>query len=196
MKPERRTLAAGTKGWLFDDEAEALHRYASEDFTGDLVEVGSYCGKSTLWIGDAAEKRGRTLWAVDWHRGSPEMQPGRENHDAEMMRDGNLFDTLPVWRRNMAEADLDDSVIGVIGKSVQVADRWTTPVGFLFIDADHGKAVVDDYRHWRPHLTDDSWLLFHDATIHTVGHAVNIALSDGYERVARIETLEVLRCVR
>ncbi len=150
------------------DEGDALHAAAMS--AGHLhpfapwVEVGSYCGRSTVWLGDAAERTGCTLFAVDHHRGSEENQAGWEHHDTDVVdeRTGKM-DTLPFFRQAIHDAELEGAVIAVVGRSPVVAKHWTTPLGFLFIDGGHGEAAArDDYESWVPRLAPGGVLAIHD----------------------------------
>lgn len=195
IRPDRQRIATLAKGWMYTDEGLALHRYAMEAPTGfDLAEVGAYCGKSAIILGDAAEQRGVSLWSVDWHRGSPEMQLGRENHDPALAVDGH-HDTLAEWRRNIMAAGLDKTVIGVVGQSVPVARQMSGPFGLVFIDADHGPPVLDDGEAWRSLVVNNGFLIFHDSSISWVQSAVDEACSNGCEHVERVDDMTVLRCV-
>ena len=79
-------LAESVKGFMPVDEGLALNLHgASLDIDGPLLEVGSYCGKSAIYLGSAAKKTGRLLFSVDHHRGSEENQPGWEWHDPEIV---------------------------------------------------------------------------------------------------------------
>ena len=128
------------------------------------VEVGSYCGRSTIWLGAAARAAGTHLFAVDHHRGSEENQAGWEHHDHDVVdeRIGRM-DTLPFFRRAIHDAGLEDAVIGVVGPSPSVARHWTTPIGFLFIDGGHGEDPARlDYERWVPHVASGGTLAIHD----------------------------------
>ena len=129
-----------------------------------MLEVGSYCGRSTVWLGDAAERSGRVLFAVDHHRGSEENQAGWEHHDTEVVdpRTGKM-DTLPFFRAAMYDGGLEDSVIALVGRSPVVAAVWTTPLSFLFIDGGHGEEPARlDYEGWTPHVAHGGTLAIHD----------------------------------
>lgn len=180
-------------GWLHDDEGPALRRYARQS-PGALVELGSFAGKSTVWIGDAAEGLGLPLFAVDWHRGSPEMAADRECHIPEAIdpRTGR-HDTLGLLRATLERADLEDTVVPVVGDSVKVGGWWRTPIGFLFIDACHDDRVMSDYRTWAPHIVPGGWLLFHDSPIPAITRAIDQAVADGFELVEVVDSLTVLR---
>ncbi|MEJ7720625.1 MAG: class I SAM-dependent methyltransferase [Ilumatobacteraceae bacterium] len=138
-----RTVALGTKGFMPADEGDALHAAALEAAAAvpDLpfVEVGSYCGRSTIWLAAAARTAGRVVFAVDHHRGSEENQRGWEHHDPDVV-DGEvgLMDTLPFLRRALFDAGVEDWAIPVVGRSALVAAHWTTPASFVFIDGGHG----------------------------------------------------------
>ena len=129
-----------------------------------MLEVGSYCGRSTIWLGDAAERAGTVLFAVDHHRGSEENQAGWDHHDVDVVdaRTGKM-DTLPFFRSAIHDAGLEDSVVGVVGKSPLVAATWTTPLSLLFIDGGHGEEPARlDYEGWTPHVAVGGTLAIHD----------------------------------
>ena len=188
MIDERVALAESTVGWLHPGEGEALNEYAR---TGPFVELGSFAGKSTVWLGDAAERVGTTLFAVDWHRGSPEIEAGRECHKPEAVdpRTGRI-DTLGLLRATIEAALLEDVVVPIAGRSEVVGKVWGAPIGFLFIDACHDERVVGDWTIWGRHVTDR--VAFHDAPIPAVGRAIDAARGDGFEPIAEVESLVVM----
>ena len=149
-----------------DDEGLALHRVgrrAAASGLGPLLEVGTYCGRSALWLGDAARAGGAVLWSVDHHRGSEENQAGWEHHDPEVVDAGGRMDTLPFARAAVAAAGLEGHVVLVVGPSVVVAAGWSTPLGLLFIDGGHGEDVAwADWRAWGPKVAPGGWLAIHD----------------------------------
>ncbi len=157
--------ALAAKGFMPEDEGLFLHERAVEaGARGPLLEVGTYCGKSAIYLGAAARHTGSTLFTVDHHRGSEENQAGWEHHDASLVdADLGLMDTLPVFRRTIAEAGLEDEVVAVVGRSTTVARFWRTPLALLFIDGGHGeKPAHDDYEAWTPWVQPDGLLLIHD----------------------------------
>lgn len=149
-----------------DDEGRALHRLgrrAAASGLGPLLEVGTYCGRSALWLGDAARTGGGVLWSVDHHRGSEENQAGWEHHDPEVVDGSGRMDTLPFARAAVAAAGLEDHVVLVVGPSVVVAAGWGTPLALLFIDGGHGEDVAwADWRAWGPKVAPGGWLAIHD----------------------------------
>jgi predicted O-methyltransferase YrrM len=168
LDPTLRALALATKGFMPEDEGDALHAAAiaaGEEVPGaPFVEVGSYCGRSTIWLGDAARRSATTLFAIDHHRGSEENQSGWEHHDRELVDDRvALMDTLPFFRSAIHEAGLERFVVAVVGLSPVVAAHWSTPLALLFIDGGHGvQPARDDFVGWTPHVAIGGTLAIHD----------------------------------
>ncbi|HET9076583.1 MAG TPA: class I SAM-dependent methyltransferase [Acidimicrobiales bacterium] len=167
MTPEQLELARSVKGFMPDDEGLALHRCgaaAAASGLGPLLEVGTYCGKSAVYLGSAAAEHGATLFSVDHHRGSEENQAGWEHHDPSLVDPGTgRMDTLPVARRTVADAGLEESVVLVVGRSTVVASGWAAPLSLLFIDGGHGRDVAwADYRAWTPLVAPGGLLAIHD----------------------------------
>lgn len=150
------------------DEGDALFAAAcgaaSRHPGADFVEIGSYCGRSTVWLGAAARLAGVSLHAVDHHVGSEENQPGWEWHDESLVDPvTNRINTLPHFLATMARAELDDVVKPVVGVSADVAAEWRGDIAFLFIDGGHGREVARrDWLSWSPLLSSRSTLAIHD----------------------------------
>lgn len=147
------------------DEGLALYEAAmSLAVPGPLLEVGSYCGKSAIYLGAAAQNRGRVLFAVDHHRGSEENQPGWEHHDPELVDpELGVMDTLPFFRRAVHDAGLEGTVVAVVGDSPAVAAAWAGPLAMVFIDGGHGpEPARADYEGWAPHVAPGGLLAIHD----------------------------------
>jgi predicted O-methyltransferase YrrM len=158
-------LARATRGFMPDDEGLALHRLARERLPhGPVLEIGSYCGKSAVYLGAAAREVGGLVFTVDHHRGSEENQAGWEHHDAALVDPTTgLFDTLPFFRRTIASAGLEDVVVAVVGESAAVAGHWHAPLSMLFIDGGHGaEPAQSDYDGWAPWVMTDGLLAIHD----------------------------------
>ncbi len=194
--------ARAAKGFMPDDEGLALYDNALDSGRlGPLLEIGTYCGKSAVYLGAAARRAGTVLFTVDHHRGSEENQAGWDHHDHEVVDpETGRMDTLPFFRRTIQAADLEDVVVGVVGSSVAVARVWRTPLGFLFIDGGHGEAVaLADYTHWSPHVIAGGTLAIHDVFEdpseggQAPFHMWQRAVSDGFEPVSTTGSLRVLR---
>ena len=160
--------AEGVRGFMPRAEGLALFEAAlahgREAPGGTWLEVGSWCGKSAVYLGAAAEATGAVLYSLDHHHGSEENQAGWEHFDASLVdpRDGRL-NTLGHWQRTIAEADLEATVVGLVGDATVVAAHFAQPLDLLFIDGGHGHAVAwADYRHWTPKVVRGGTLMIHD----------------------------------
>ena len=165
MDDRLRRAAEAARGFMPPDEGLALYEAATSlDVDGPLLEVGSYCGKSAVYLGAAARQSGRVLFCVDHHRGSEENQPGWEHHDPEVVdSELGVIDTLPFFRRTIADARLEDTVMAVVGDSPTVASLWATPLAMVFIDGGHGAEPAQlDYEGWSPHVALGGLLAIHD----------------------------------
>ena len=164
--PDRlRRAAEEARGFMPPDEGLALYEAAmSLAAPGPLLEVGSYCGKSAVYLGAAARTLRRLLFAVDHHRGSEENQPGWEHHDPDLVDpELEVMDTLPFFRRTVRDAGLEGTVVAVVGDSPAVAAVWATPLAMVFIDGGHGpEPARADYDGWAPHVAPDGLLAIHD----------------------------------
>ena len=158
-------LAERVIGFMPADEGRALHDAALHYLDGGVgVEIGTYCGKSTVLLGAAADARDSVLYTVDHHHGSEEHQPGWEYHDTSMVDAvTGRFDTLPTLRHTLDEAGLDDHVVAMVGKSTVVASGWRTPLQLLFIDGGHSEdAARNDYDGWAKWVSVGGALIIHD----------------------------------
>jgi MMP 1-O-methyltransferase len=159
--------ARAAKGFMPDDEGLWLYRAglaAAATGLGPLLEVGTYCGKSAVYLGAAAASS-TVLFTVDHHHGSEENQAGWPHHDPSLVDpETGRMDTLPVARRTLAAAGLSPRVvILIVGESTTVAAYWTTPLALLFIDGGHGSEVAwADYHSWTPKLAVGGLLAIHD----------------------------------
>ena len=163
--PDWLRHALDAKGFMPEDEGMLLHRYARELLPhGPLLEVGTYCGKSAIYLGAAARELGGTVFTVDHHRGSEENQAGWEHHDASLVdAESGLMDTLPVFRRTIERAGLEDQVVAVVGRSTTVSAHWRTPLSLLFIDGGHAEEhAQNDYSGWAPWVMPGGLLVIHD----------------------------------
>ncbi len=204
MPIEARLLdvARSVKGFMPDAEGAALYEAARlGGAVGPLLEIGTYCGKSAIYLGAAAREAGTVCFTVDHHRGSEENQPGWQHHDPEVVDPATgRMDTLPFFRRAMHDAELEDVVVAIVGHSVPVARVWRTPLGFLFIDGGHAEDVaMADYEGWSRHLVARGVLAIHDVFEDPAagGQAPfrvwQRAVADGFTPVSTTGSLRVLR---
>ena len=164
---DQRLLAVARSaiGFMPDEEGLALYRAGLAGASaGPLLEIGTYCGKSAVYLGAAAAEAGTVLFTVDHHRGSEENQAGWEHHDTRLVdAETGRMDTLPFFRRTISDARLEDFVVAVVGPSEVVGAHWGTPLGLVFIDGGHGREPAHrDYERWAPKVAPGGVLAIHD----------------------------------
>jgi predicted O-methyltransferase YrrM len=160
-----RAAAEAAVGFMPPDEGLALHAAALAGARlGPVLEIGTYCGKSTIYLAAAARSAGAVVVTVDHHRGSEEHQPGWEYHDPSLVDpEVGRIDTLPVLRRTLHAAGVEDVVIPIVGDSALVASVWSTPLGMVFIDGSHTEeAAQRDYHGWASKVVPGGLLVIHD----------------------------------
>ena len=165
MDARLREAAERAAGFMPPDEGLALYEAALDGARfGPLLEVGTYCAKSTIYLAAAARERGTVVVTVDHHRGSEEHQPGWEYHDPALVDPAaGRLDTLPAARRTLREAGVEETVVVVVGRSATVAALWATPLGLVFIDGGHtDEHATADYEGWAPHVAEGGLLVIHD----------------------------------
>ncbi len=209
MDEALRVHAEGARGFMPPDEGLALYAAAVDASRSvpdaPLVEVGTYCGKSTVYLGAAARDVGAVVVTVDHHRGSEENQPGWEWHEPDLVDDElGVMDTLPSFRRNMFSAGLEDVVVAVVGDSPTVARWWSTPAALVFIDGGHGEDPARvDFTCWAPMVAEGGLLAIHDVFPDPADggrppyeQIYLPALASGrFEDLTSVGSLRVLRCV-
>lgn len=205
MQPVLPLDVSTIKGFMDPEEGAALYEAALRAAAlGPVMEVGSYCGKSTVYLGTACKARGGLLFALDHHRGSEENQPGWEHHDADLWdaREG-VMDTMPFFRDTIRRAQLEDTVVAIVTQSRLAARHWNIPLSMLFIDGGHSLAMaMGDYRGFSGHVMPSGILAIHDIFPDPAdgGQApfeiYKLALASGmFEKIAMVKSLGLLRRV-
>ncbi|MFI5665451.1 class I SAM-dependent methyltransferase [Streptomyces sp. NPDC051704] len=203
-KPEILAAFEAAKGFMPVREGLALYEAAAAAAALGLplLEVGTYCGRSTILLADAAREAGVAAITVDHHRGSEEQQPGWEYHDPSVVDpEVGLMDTLPTFRRTLHKAGLEDHVIAIVGRSPQVAAAWGGKLGFVFIDGGHtDEHAAGDYEGWAPHVAEGGTLAIHDVFPDPAdgGQApyriyLRALASGAFEEVSVTDSLRILR---
>jgi hypothetical protein len=189
------------KGFLHPDEGHRLFDLAAQ-VEGPCLEVGSYCGKSTLYVGAACKTRGSLLYAIDHHRGSEEHQLGEEYHDPDLFDTGSgKLDSFRTFRETVERAGLTGTVVPIVAASAMAGRYWNTPLGLVFIDGGHSReAALTDFRTWAPHVAPGGVLAIHDifpdpADGGQAPHEIyQLALASGrFEAMPMTHTLGTLR---
>jgi len=196
-------LASKVKGFLAEDEGLKLYELGLEACEiGPCLEIGSFCGKSTVYLGSACKKRDSTLFTIDHHCGSEEQQPGQLYFDPDLFdsRRG-VIDSLPLLRETLHKAGLEDNVVPMVTQSAVAARNWAIPLGLVFIDGGHSyQTVFSDYRNWSPYLLPKGFLVFHDIYPDPAGggqapfEVYKLALESGdYRELPMVNSLGILR---
>lgn len=199
----RLPIDPGTvKGFLDPEEGRALYEVA-RDAPGraPCLEIGSWCGRSTVYLGAGCAERDAVLFAVDHHRGSEEHQPGEGYHDAELVDEAGRVDTFPAFRATVDRAGLEETVVPLVAPSRVVGRGWATPLALVFIDGGHSMAAaLADYRAWAPHVMPGGILAIHDIFPDPADggrppfEIWQLAKASGlFEEVAMVRTLGLLR---
>ena len=153
------------KGFLDPIEGEALYLYAKQYVKNDpCLEIGSYCGKSSVYLGSAVKENGQKLYSIDHHKGSEEQQPGEEYFDSDLINaEGNGIDTLPFFLETIEKSKLDKFVIPIVSTSEEAYQDFTLNFDMVFIDGGHSeKAAQKDYELWSKRITKGGLLAIHD----------------------------------
>ena len=198
-----QNFLGSVKGFLDEDEGRCLYETAlAAGRRGPCLEIGSYCGKSTLYLGAACKKCSSILFSIDHHRGSEEQQPGEEYFDPDLydVRNGQV-DTFREFRKTIASAGFEDTVVPIVCRSEVAVRHWATPLSLVFIDGGHAlETVFSDYRAWSAHIAAEGYLLIHDIFADPAkgGQApyriYNLAKASGlFRELTMVKTLGVLK---
>ena len=153
------------KGFLLEEEGESLYLTAKNySKQGPCLEIGSYCGKSAVYLGSAVQENNQLLYSIDHHKGSEEQQPEEEFFDPDLLDEtGKNINTLPFFLDTIDKAGLKEIVIPIISTSVEASKVWTKPLAMVFIDGGHSeKAAHEDYDAWNSHILPGGLLAIHD----------------------------------
>ena len=203
LRAHEEKLLNDVKGFLDVREGKTLHEIALEaGKRGPCLEIGSYCGKSTIYIGTACRENNGILFSIDHHRGSEEQQPGEEYFDPELFdNEARRVDTFKKFRNTVEMAGLEDTVVPMVCRSEVAARLWTTPLSLVFIDGGHSyEAAYTDYNSWAGHIIPNGYLLIHDIFKdpekggQAPYHIYKIAVASGlFRELPMMQTLGVLR---
>lgn len=150
-------LAQTIEGYFHRDEGRLLYEAAIGALARlpnhAIVELGSYCGKSTVVLGNAVKHSGSdsVVFAIDPHEGEINFPDGIHQTPQTMDR----------FTKNMALCSLDGIVKPIRKRSFEVA--WGTPIALLLIDAFHDyKSVSADFAQFSKWVAPGGVVAFHD----------------------------------
>tara|TARA_B100000902_G_scaffold49032_1_gene55976 strand:+ start:376 stop:999 length:624 start_codon:yes stop_codon:yes gene_type:complete len=194
------------KGFLDPSEGEALYSYSKiATKNGPALEIGSYCGKSAIYLGTAAKENGERLYSIDHHKGSEEQQPGEEYFDPDLVdKTGEGIDTLPYFLETIRRSKLQGVVIPIVATSEEAYADLKLEFSLIFIDGGHSEeAAQKDYKLWANRLIVDGLLAIHDVFPNPKDGGrppFNIykkALDSGqFEEIKSIKSLRILRKIK
>jgi MMP 1-O-methyltransferase len=200
------TLLKDMKGFLDEEEGRCLYEFALKaSRLGPCLEIGSYCGKSAIYLGSACKANNGILFSIDHHRGSEEQQPGEEYFDPDLFdAQSGRVDTFREFRRILEKAALEDTIVPIVCRSAVAARLWATPLSLVFIDGGHSyEAALTDYECWSRHIMPEGYLLIHDIFIDPAkgGQApyevYKLARASGlFQELPMVKTLGVLQRIR
>ena len=193
------------KGFLNSDEGEALYDLAlNQSSFGACLEIGSYCGKSTIYLAAAASHNDGVVYAVDHHRGSEEHQRGEAYHDHSLYDvHANRMNSFPEFEKNLEMAGVYDAVVPLVASSDKVARHWQTPLALVFIDGGHSPDMaMRDVMQWSQHIMLGGVMAIHDIFEHPEegGQGPFLAMSEllasqQFALQSKVNTMAILKRV-
>jgi MMP 1-O-methyltransferase len=147
-------IVSDVAGWLDPDEGRLLYRLAAEaDPAGHIVEIGSWHGRSTIWLAAGARAgRGARVFAIDPHTGT------------HLRKAGETTDRI--LHTNLVRAGVRDQATILVTTSERAAAEWSGSISLLWIDGDHEyESARRDYLLWEPHLLADAVVALHDTFV-------------------------------
>jgi MMP 1-O-methyltransferase len=196
-------LIKEVKGFLDEEEGLFLCQAAEEAARlGPCLEIGSYCGKSAVYLGLGCKAHQGVLFSIDHHRGSEEQQPGEEYFDPALFDPvRGRIDTFPFFHRTIEKAGLEETIVPLVCPSPLAARQWATPLSLVFIDGGHSfQSAYEDYQNWAKHILPEGFLLIHDIFEDPKegGQApfqvYQLAVASGlFQELPRVKTLGVLK---
>ena len=189
------------KGFMPIHEGQALTRWSHQFSTvGPILEIGSFCGKSSIYLSLGAILNNENIFTIDHHLGSEEHQINEEYFDNEIFDYKNQrVNTLPLLIKNINKMQVEN-IVPIISNSVVIASNWNTKLGMVFIDGGHSfKAANDDYESWNIKIKQNGALVIHDIfeNPNEGGQApfeiFKKALKNNFEIYERVDTLACLK---
>ena len=151
---EIKKLVSNVEGWLDDKEGELLYSLAKRCAgKGVIVEIGSFKGKSTIWLGKGSKSGKKVrIYAIDPHTGGSWYKRMRRH-----------VWSLDDFEKNIRNAEVDDIIIPIVKTSEEAAQRFDHPIELIFIDGLHEyEHVKKDFTLWYPKVIDGGIMVFHD----------------------------------
>ena len=189
------------KGFMPQHEGEALSRWA-EKFSsiGPALEIGTFGGKSSLYMAAGTSKNEQVVFTIDHHSGSEEHQVGEAYFDPDIYDESlGHVNTVPLMQSNLNQFEESRYVVPMIVNANLLAPIWTMSLGLLFIDGSHTEmSAQNDSVNWNKRLLTGGALVIHDIYENPDegGQAPFLiyqkALEEGFDLYERVDTIVCL----
>jgi predicted O-methyltransferase YrrM len=166
--------AQNIPGFLTEPEVRfigMLAAYSASTVRGQIVEIGSFKGRSTVILATVARHYGLPpVVAIDPHNfNSVELQHHRVSEDASSFAE---------FQSHLKTAGVSEAVEVHRAYSADLASNWNRPIGFLWIDGDHSyRGAKSDFDGFSPYLVDKGFVAFHDA-LHEFAGPIRVFAED------------------
>jgi MMP 1-O-methyltransferase len=188
---ETKKSTERVEGFLSDSEGETLYNLAKNcKGNGVIVEIGSWKGKSTIWLGSGSKAGNKVkVYAIDPHTGSSEHQ-----------KESEKVWTFEEFKKNITNAKVDDIISPIVKTSEEAAKNFNEPIELIFIDGAHEyESVKLDYDLWFPKVLNDGIMAFDD----TVGWEGpkqvvddNVYKSNHFKKVKIVDSITLAQKVK
>tara|TARA_B100000482_G_scaffold190113_1_gene172748 strand:- start:1130 stop:1732 length:603 start_codon:yes stop_codon:yes gene_type:complete len=189
------------KGFMPEHEGKALYKWARKfSEYGPLLEIGTYCGKSSMFLSEGAQANNQYVYTIDHHMGSEEHQVNEEYFDIEIFDElSKRINSFPLFLKNINNFGIKN-IVPIVNESSLVAESWNSPLAMVFIDGGHSlETAMNDFISWHEKIISGGALVIHDifenpedggqAPYEVYMHA----LKNGFNDFDRIDTIVCLK---
>lgn len=189
------------KGFMPEHEGKALYKWARKfSEYGPLLEIGTYCGKSSMFLSEGAQANNQYVYTIDHHMGSEEHQVNEEYFDIEIFDElSKRINSFPLFLENINNFGIKN-IVPIVNESSLVAESWNSPLAMVFIDGGHSlETAMNDFMSWHEKIISGGALVIHDifenpedggqAPYEVYMHA----LKNGFSDFDRVDTIVCLK---
>ena len=189
------------KGFMPMHEGKALYKWARKfSEYGPLLEIGTYCGKSSMFLSEGAQANNQYVYTIDHHMGSEEHQVNEEYFDIEIFDElSKRINSFPLFLENINNFGIKN-IVPIVNESSLVAESWNSPLAMVFIDGGHSlETAMNDFISWHEKIISGGALVIHDIFENPedggqAPYEVYIhALKNGFSDFDRVDTIVCLK---